>query len=115
MSLLSLLSLNDRSIPLSPSDAISDLRHQCHQRPDSPAAELKRGRTKSGADGQSCCQIFADFVQKELRRGRTSKKNFEVLLFSLNLGKFKKYYTFQFSNKNSQRLFFSEAQMPLKQ
>jgi hypothetical protein len=82
---------------------ILDLRHQCHQRAESLAAELKRDRTKSGTDGQSCCQIFADLVPTELIRGRTSKKIFGVLLFSLNLGKLKKYYTFQFSNKNIQR------------
>ncbi len=80
-------------------DAISDLYHQCHQRAESSSAELKWDRTKSGA----FCRIFAYFVPKKLIRGRTSKKFFGVLLFSLNLGKLKKYYTFQFSNKNIQR------------
>jgi hypothetical protein len=58
---------------------------------------------------------FFPILYRRAEKGPNIKKNFGVLLFSLNLGKFKKYYTFQFSNKNRQRLFFSEAQMPLKQ
>ncbi len=57
---------------LSPSkfgNEISDLCHQCYQLVECSAAELKRGQTKSGAAGQICCQILADFVQKELKKG----------------------------------------------
>jgi hypothetical protein len=56
---------------LSPSkfgDEISELYHQCYQLADCSAADLKRGQTKCGAAGQIGCRIFANFVQKELKK-----------------------------------------------
>jgi hypothetical protein len=63
-------------------DKVSDLCHQCYHLADCSAAELKRGQTKSGAAGQTCCQILADFVQKELKRGRNIWKICFLLLGS---------------------------------
>jgi hypothetical protein len=64
---------------------------QCCQLADCSAAKVKRGRIKSGAAGQTCGRILAGFEQKGPKRDQTFKIIISLLVFSLILGKFKKF------------------------
>ncbi len=52
---------------------------------------VKKGRIKSGAAGQICGRILADFEQKRAEKGPNFKKNDSLLLSSLIPGKYKKF------------------------
>ncbi len=62
------------------------------------AVNVKRGQIKSVAAGQICGLILADFEQKGPKRGR---KIVSVLLSSIILGKFEKYYFLTHTDKKT--------------
>jgi hypothetical protein len=60
------LSFGNEDIASYPSFPLKTARQvqQCFQLADCSAAKVKKGRIKSGAAGQICGQILADFEQK---------------------------------------------------
>jgi hypothetical protein len=70
------------------------------------------GRIERRVAGQICGIILADFVQKGPKKVQIAGKFVFFLLFSLILGKSKKYYTFP--SDIYQYSFVSKGQMPSK-
>jgi hypothetical protein len=66
----------------------------------------QQGPNKRGAARQICGRIFADFEQKEPKKGVFQKSLFFLLLFSMVPGKSRKIYTFPHSH--IQRIVFSK-------
>jgi hypothetical protein len=84
-------------------DEILDLCHHCYQLADCSAGDLKIGQTKSGAAGQICCRFCTERAEK----GPNIWKICFLILISLTLGMFKKYYTFSvFSSTWTKIVFF---------
>ncbi len=73
------------------------------------------GQNKKWSRWTKLLPNFCRFCTERAEREPNIKKKFWGPLILSESRKVKKYYTFQFSNKNRQRLFFSKAQMPLKQ
>ncbi len=82
------------------------LRHQCYQLVDCSATDIKKGQTKKWSSRKNLLSNFGRFCTERAEKGLKILKSCFILLISLNLGMFKKYYMFQFSHWNSQRFFF---------